>query len=188
MELEQVFGRDIAAAVRALNGHRAAGRDQEAGELGRGIGMGDAASDGPPVADRDMGDVVENLADQRIGRVRPCMGLQLAVPRHRADADGPALHCDPLERRDLAQIDQPAGGRKAEIHRRDQALPAGERARGLIGGERRHRRLDGLGRDVVEQRGLHSAASAVVSAHQPASGSCQPSGQSIPPAARAAST
>ena len=65
---------------------------------------------------------------------------------------------------------------------------ARERPRGLVGGERRHRLLDGLRRDVVEQRGLHSAAASAVSAHQPASGSCQPSGQSSLPASRAAST
>ena len=46
--------------------------------------------------------------------------------------------------------------REPEIHRRDEALAAGEHHRPGIGGEKRHRLADRLRCAVLEERRLHS--------------------------------
>ena len=61
------------------------------------------------------------------------------------------------ERRDAVEVDQPLGPREPEVEHRHQALAAGQRPR--VVAEQRERLVEGLGRRVLERRGLHAARS-----------------------------
>ena len=62
---------------------------------------------------------------------------------HGADDDVGAVGADALELRDAGEIDQVAGRGEAQLHHRDQAVPAGDGARVVAElGEQRDRILD----------------------------------------------
>ncbi len=85
--------------------------------------MGQAASDGSPVADRDVPDLRGGLADEG---GKPARGGQLrcAVPDQRPDTDAAVGGIDRLKRADPVDVDQDRGPGQAEGEQREQALAA----------------------------------------------------------------
>ena len=77
----------------------------------------------------------------------------VAVPRHRADDDLVALDAYAHELRDVVDVDQRVRAREAQLHHRQQAVPAGDDARLLtMLGELRERVGDGRRLRVVDGR------------------------------------
>ena len=60
------------------------------------------------------------------------------------------------EAADVLDVDEARRAREPEVHRRDEALAAGEDCRSGIGGEKRHGVADRLRSAVLEERRLHS--------------------------------
>ena len=148
----------VAPAVRPLGDDAAAGQHEHHRHLGGGIGMAEAADDGAAVADRDVRDMRHRLADERVGLVRGVAQLELAMPGHRLDDDLAVLDRDAGEAGDVLDVDEAGRAGETEVHRRDEALPAGEHHRSGIGGEKRDRLADRLRRTVFEERRLHPSS------------------------------
>ena len=64
---EEVGGRDLPSPARALDDDRAAERGEAERELGRAVGVRDAASDRAAVARHEVADVGQRLAQKRVG-------------------------------------------------------------------------------------------------------------------------
>ena len=114
----------------------------------------DRSSDGsawhsaPPIVPRlrTTGSAMTLSASGRSGSARASsVGLeQLAVARHRADADLVAVLADVAELGQVVDVDQVLGRRQAQLHHRQQAVPAGDerapRARAARAAPARRRR------------------------------------------------
>ena len=81
----------------------------------------------------------------------------------RADRDPVAVLADVAEVVEPADVDEHARACDAELHRRDQGVPAGEQLRVLVTAEELDRLLDRPGPLVRERRGDHAPALAAAS-------------------------
>ena len=91
------------------------------------------------------------------------VGLERRVARERADRDPVAVFAHVPEIVQPADVDERRGPRDAELHGRDQRVPAGEQLRVLVGAEELDRLLD-RPRPVVLERGRdHAPALAAAS-------------------------
>ena len=116
--------------------------------------MGERAADRPPVAYLGVGDRPGGTReDAQLGRV-----LELGVRRQRADPPAPVLALDPVQTRDLAQVDEQRWRGQPQLHQRQQRVAAGEQLGVLAAvGERPDRAIERVRRDVVELGGDHPA-------------------------------
>ena len=73
-----------------------------------------------------MRDVRQRLGEERDELRERGIALDRALPRHRADPHAVRAGADAGERRDAVQIDEHRRARQPEVHRGDEALPAGE--------------------------------------------------------------
>ena len=81
---EERVGRDLSAPARPLGDDRAAERRQAERNLGRAVGVRDAASDGAAVARDEMADVRERLAEEGM---RARIPFQRGLAHRGADPD-----------------------------------------------------------------------------------------------------
>ena len=91
--------------------------------------MGKAAADGTAVANLRVSDVADGLGQQRPTARHAGIGLDRSLAGHGAEPERTVFDRDPGERLDTVEIDQNRGPRQAEVKKRHQALPAGERPR-----------------------------------------------------------
>ena len=127
-------------------------------QLGRRIGVGQTAAEGPPVADLRMGDEGDRLVEQRRRRGHQRVPLQAALARQGADPQG-AVRVPPeeVELRHAVDVDQERRLGQPEIHHRDEALPAGQDLGvAAVPGEQVQRGIQRGRSLIVERSGLHA--------------------------------
>ena len=96
------------------------------------------------VAHLRIGDLQRGLAQQRYLGGEKLGGDQLVLGHHGADDDVVAVGPDAFEVGDAGEIDEMRRRGEAQLHHRDQAVPAGEGASVVAPlGEQTHRFLDG---------------------------------------------
>ena len=124
-------------------------RHHDGGQLGGGVGMGQAAAERAPVADLRVGDVGHGGGQQGRDLRHLRAALETALAGHGADLEPAAVGADVGQLGHAVEVDQRGGLRQAEVHRRDQALAAGEELAvvGVFGEERE--RLVGRGGGIV---------------------------------------
>ena len=174
---EQLARRHGPPPARAAHARLALEQHEQGGQLGRRIGVGDAADHGPARADRRVGDVGQHLGQQRqpLGHERGALGR--AQPHQRAEGQRAVVEHG-LGRLVLqeVEVDQVRRRRQAHVEDRDQALPAGQHLR--LRAELREQVVDLLAgaRAVVgEGRGLHGPAVDLRGSGDAASGSASAS-------------
>ena len=93
-----------------------------------GIAIGDIAADGADIADLRIGDLQRGFPEDRhlLREQRRFDDVALAV--HGADDDVAAVGLDAAEIADRGEVDEMRRRRQAELHQRNKAVPAGERA------------------------------------------------------------
>ena len=91
--------------------------------------VGYRPAEGAHVAHHRVADLGGQMS-QRGNRLQHILGRgNLGVSRHRADRDAGAVHLDPAQLRDSAQVDQVRRRREAQLHCRNQRLAAGQQPR-----------------------------------------------------------
>src|SRR5215470_8724661 len=131
--LEEIIGFDRELPLRPDDFDFATERDDACRQFGGRIGEGERAADGAAVADRGVADMRQRQRDER-RRLRDLGGaFRLRVPHQRADLDVGVFQRDPVEPADAVDVDQQRGLAQPHIERGDQALPAGEQPRIVVG-------------------------------------------------------
>ena len=103
----------------------ASSASRQAARSDAGIGVGDRAADRAPVADLDVADRRQRVAEQAVVPGRR-LG-ELAVRGHGADRQPTVRQpADALELAQPADVDQPVGRPEPELEERQQALAAGQ--------------------------------------------------------------
>ena len=157
---EEVVGADRARPLRAGRGDLGVAGDGDAGHLGGGIGMRDAAADGAAVADLIVRDVLNRGLQQRMGGRQTRVVLDVAPAHHGAEPHTVGGYLDLLELRQLAQVDEQRRRDHAEREHRHQALAAGDRPRIPAAGSKQRDRFGKARRaGVFERRQLHDSVS-----------------------------
>ncbi len=157
---EEHIGRDLTAAAGPLGHDRAAESRQAQRDLGRAVGMRDAAADGAAVAGDEVADVRECLAQQR-------MGSRIVLERCLAycGADSyDAVGIEPVEPGPV-EIDEERRAHEAHIECGDETLAAGDRLCILVAGKRLEGLLERASGDVLERDRLHAASPWFRSSH-----------------------
>ena len=96
-----------------------------------GIAVGDIAAERADIAHLRVGDHQRGLAQDRDLRGQQIGADQLVLRGHGADDDVAAVGADAFEVGDARKVDQMVGRGEPQLHHRDQAVAAGERARVL---------------------------------------------------------
>src|SRR6478609_8105994 len=86
--------------------------------------MRERAADRAAIARLAMADMQETRAQQRQAPGHEFGKLEVALARHRADPDDVIALLDADEIRNAREIDQVIGLHEAEVHHRDERLPA----------------------------------------------------------------
>src|SRR4029453_7897597 len=106
------------------------------------------------VADLDVADLLRRFGEEGAGLANQCRGGDLCVRRRRPDRESLALLLDARKSLDPADVDERLGIGEAKLHRREQAVSAGEHPGALTLQE-----LRGLSQrlraEVLEVRGIH---------------------------------
>ena len=87
--------------------------------------MGEAAAERAAIADREMGDVADHIAEEFAERSVADRLVKSRVPHAGADAKLAIGNFEAFERRDAIDIDKMARLGEPERHGRNQALAAG---------------------------------------------------------------
>lgn len=124
--------------------------------------MGEAAAEGAARADRGMGDVPGDLGENSPQASRRGAAAQGRMAHQRADPQHTVRDAKLIEPLNPVDVDEIAGPREAERHRRHQALAAREDAAvaGRHFGQDRHRFRHRPRPVIVEGRGLHCVTKA----------------------------
>ena len=128
--------------------------------------MGQITADRSAIADLRVRNVRQGVRKQRAGRQEGAIPLEIAVAGQRADPNRlPARQRDAGQLIETINIDQHVRPCQAEIHRRNQALAAGEKP-GVVAifGLERKRVVQRRGGNVFEWSRLHMARSGEASA------------------------
>jgi hypothetical protein len=125
--------------------------------------MGERAADGAAMADLRVADELGCLRDQRTPGGQHRVANELRVSREGADRDPITVLADVAEAVEAADVDEYARPRDAELHRRDQRVPAGEHLRVAVAPEELDRLLDRPGSLVREGSRDHAPALAAAS-------------------------
>jgi hypothetical protein len=137
--------------------------EQHRGEVRRRVGVRDGAADRAAVADLRVADELGRPRDHGAGALQDGVGDELCVPGQRADRDAVAVVADVAELVEPAEVDEYRRPCDAELHRRDERVPAGEQLRVLVASERLDRVVDGGRAVVLEGRRDHALALAAAS-------------------------
>ena len=154
---EEVPGRDGPLARRPAGRQARLEAQRHGRQLGRRVGVAQAAADGPAVPDLEVPDPRERVGQERRvpgGERAPLHG---ALSGHRPDGEAAGPDPDVRQLRDAVEVDQPLGRGEAHVQERDEALAPGEELR-LVAvlrelGDGLVDRADGR---VLEDGGLHS--------------------------------
>ncbi len=111
----EVGGGDRALAAGTAGDHAAVEGDQGGGQLGGGVGVGDAAADGPARADLRVADLGQRRGDQGCGLGHERVALGLALAHGGADDELVALAGDLVQAGNAAQVDQQLGLGQAQV-------------------------------------------------------------------------
>jgi hypothetical protein len=136
------FSRDVKRRPEALHDRR---------HVVAGVAVRHVAAERADVAHLGVGNQERGLAQDRDldGEIRGAD--QLVLGGQGTDHHVAAVGADALEVRQAGEVDQVVGGREAQLHHRDQAVPARDGARALSQlGEQRDRILDRCGPMVGE--------------------------------------
>ena len=128
----------------------------DGGELGGGIGVGEAAADGAAVANGQVTHEAARLGED--GRARPhrLRPLHRMLAGGRADGEAVGGGADIREFADAVDVDQGLGMRGPEVEKRDQALAAGEDLGSVtLPRQQSERLVDGARGVIHEPRRLH---------------------------------
>ena len=118
------------------------------------IVVGEVSAHGTGVANLDVADLAGGLDERR--QRGPDVGLEeLGVGRQRTDRHGVAVDVDPVDPRDRADVDQRVGRGQPGLHRREQAVSAGDELGVVVLFEQRERLVHAVGPVVVELVGVH---------------------------------
>ena len=154
---EELAGRERPLARRPAGGEAGVQAQRHRGQLGRRVGVAQAAADGPAVADLEMPDPRERIGQERHvpgGERAPLHG---ALSGHRPDGEAAVPDPDVRQLPDAVEVDQPLGRGEPHVQDREEALAAGEELRRVAMlaelGDGLVDRPDGR---VLEDRGLHS--------------------------------
>jgi hypothetical protein len=134
-------------------------RDGRGRHVGRGVSVGERATDRALVAHGGVPDHRRGLGDDRRLALEDIRRLHLPVGRHRADHDGALLLLDPREAGDLAEVDEVLGLGQAQLHHRHQAVAAGQDLGVLELVEQLERVLHRRRRVVLEGGWVHAGVS-----------------------------
>ena len=152
----EIGGRDLPRTVGTLGDVRGPERQRGRRQVAGRVGMGDRAADRATVADRGIPDVARRVGEQRdmLGEQR--RRLDVAVPRERTDGDVVAGVADVREVGDPADVDEHGRLSEAQLHQRQQAVPAGKKLGvvAVLAGEA-DRLLGARRPDIVERGGDH---------------------------------
>ena len=155
---EELARRDPARPRGTADLHRRIEKKRHHRQLRRGVRVGEAAPEGPPVADREVGDVAHGRAKDREPFGDGRRDLELAVPGERPDPEPAGSLLDGGKARNAVHVDEERRMHEAEVQHRHEALPTREELRAaVVAGEERDRLVDALGSRVVEGRRLHGA-------------------------------
>ena len=94
-------------------------------QLGGGIAVRQAATDGAAVTDREMRHMRHRAGENRLVPRDHRRGLELMVPYERADADVRRGLPDERQVLDAVDVDEDRRAQQAEIEEGNEALPAG---------------------------------------------------------------
>ena len=121
--------------------------------------MGEAAAERAAIADREVGDVADHVAEEFAERSVADRLVERGMPHAGADAKLAIGNFEAFERRDAIDIDKMARLGEPECHGRNQALAAGQHPAILRRhlGEQRDGFVDCFRRVIAERRRLHRA-------------------------------
>jgi hypothetical protein len=131
--------------------------DHAGGQLGGGVGVGQAAPDGAARSRLQVPDERGRLGEKgRGGRDAP-VALERVLPDERAQAEAPRVLPQRPERGHAVQVHDHRGPHQPHVHHRHQALAAGQEL-GLVAvaGEEIERLLHRPRREVFEGSGAHA--------------------------------
>jgi len=124
-----------------------------------GIAVGGRAADRPAVAHLGIANLAGRVRDDRALAREEIARREVVVARERADRDPVPGVADVAELAEAADVDEEAGPGEAELHQRQQGMPAGEELRVTTRAEQPDGVLDGAGQLVVERGRDHFATS-----------------------------
>ena len=162
---EEVRGRDLARAARALHDERRVEREQRGGKVGGGVAVRDRTADRAAVAHLVVADLRGDRAQHAALAREQVVGLDVAVPGERADRDVVAGVADVGEVAHPTDVDEHRRRRQPQLHQRQQRHAAGQQL-GVVAvlDELRDRAVGRLGTHVVERGGDHFACVRICSA------------------------
>ena len=153
---EEIPGRYSPLAALAANNNGCIQRDHASRQFGSGVGMREAAAEGPPVADSRMRDMRDRFRQQRRVRCNFGRSQEIDMARQRTDAEDAAPHRDSAQFGDLANIDDQFGRDQTQVHRGHQALAARQHLRPVAVRDEQFQCVRDAGCScVAESRGFH---------------------------------
>ena len=119
--------------------------------------MRKAAAEGAADSDRIMPNMPRHAGQHRPQRASIYRAIESSVPHPRANAQHAILRGDPVQPGDGVDVDQIGRPRQAEIHDRDEALPASQHTAVLRRkfSEEPHRLFQRFRAAIGEGRGFH---------------------------------
>ena len=141
--------------ARAGDGDLGVAGHGDARQLGRGIGVREAAADGAAVADLVMRDVRHGFEEKRMRFAQSRVILDVAPAHARAELHAVLADRDATEAADFAQVDEDRRRGEAKGHGGNEALATGEGFRTGMRGEQLHCLVDARRRGVLELRQFH---------------------------------
>src|SRR5262245_9215706 len=125
--------------------------------------MGERAADRAAMANLRVADEFGRLDEKRAPGGQQGVAHERRVPREGSDRDPVAILADVAQVVEAADVDEHARPRDAELHRRDQRVPAGEELGLVVAAEQLDRLLDRPGPLVREGSRDHTPALAAAS-------------------------
>src|SRR5262249_15116565 len=123
---------------------------------GRRIGVGEAAADGPPVADLDVAHLRHRVREQRTPLADQRRVLHRALTGHRTDRQMVIVGPDPVQARNLVHVDEVRRPHETKVQEWYQALAPGQDLRLLaVSLEDAQGFLERGRQQVIEPRRLH---------------------------------
>ena len=127
--LEERWRVDGAAAGWTGDDESGAERREHRRQIGRGVGVRHVAANRAAVTDGRVADLGRRVRERRAVLAERRRRSEIGVRRERADAHEPALHRDPLELGDAADVDDGRWRRQPELEQWDEAMTSGQQLR-----------------------------------------------------------
>jgi hypothetical protein len=126
---EGLWSDRLGATASVADKHASSQRRCHGRQLGRRIGVGEAATHSSARPDRQVRDVASRFGKQRESLPDDGLELEPALAHHGADANGAVRGLEQVEAGDPVQVDKYGRPREPHVEKRDEALPAGQQAR-----------------------------------------------------------